>query len=175
MSFVSSGNRLDGLGPYEISTMRQMAALWPPTAHLGLSVAAAGTPSGSNLPQAFEAVMEGKPVILLIRESPSFGHFILLHGRLTSSGREVELFDPLGTSGQQSSWEMYLDDPQHLNGGGLRPYLQALAEAGVPLSYNRPRNAPQEETANSCGLWCILRAALPSLSPSEFAKLLRDS
>lgn len=163
---------LDTLGPYEIDTLRLMIAMWPPTAHLGLTVAAASAPGGSNLPQIFKQVEEGKPVVVLILETRSFGHYILLHRRPQG---DIELFDPLGTDSREKSWKMYLDDPKHLNGGGLRPYLQELDREGFELSYNRPRNAPQEENANSCGLWCMLRAAVPELSPSEFAKTMRDT
>jgi len=162
---------LDTLGPYEIDQMRHMVATWLPTAHLGCSVASAAAPGGSNLPQIFKLVEEGRPVIILIRETPTFGHYILLHKRPEG---DIELFDPMGVDAEESSWDMYLDDPRGLNGGGLRPYLQKLYEEGVLLSYNRPRNGPQEEATNSCGLWCILRAALPGLSPSQFAKTLRD-
>jgi len=162
---------MDALGPFSIEKIRTFASRWPATTHLGCIVASCSAGDQSNLPLAFRDAIAGHPVILLVRTREDFGHFVLLHRRPQG---DLELFDPLGTDADDESWEMYLDDPKGLNGGGFRPYLQDLDRAGVPLSYNRPRNAPQGETANSCGLWCLLRAALPGLSPAAFSKIVRD-
>jgi hypothetical protein len=161
---------LDGLGPYSVRALREMAQRWPPTAKFGTDVMAAQLGAENLLPTAFHELEQGRPVVLLWRESPTFGHFILLHWRKGG----VEVFDPLGVDGAGPTadvWEGYMDDPRGLNGGGLRPHLQRLEQRGVELSYNQPRNGPQEKSADSCGLWCLLRAAVPGLSPTEFAKL----
>lgn len=165
---------LDSLGPYSVRALREMARAWPPTAGLGTEVMAAQLGSEDLLPAAFRELEQGRPVVLLWRESPTFGHFILLHWRKDGARPGVEVFDPLGVDGAGPTadvWEGYMDDPRGLNGGGLRPYLQRLEREGVALSYNQPRNGPQEKSADSCGLWCLLRAAVPGLSPTEFAKL----
>ena len=170
---------LDALGPYSVRALRGMARAWQPTASLGTQVMAAqlDSPDGTKqdlLPTAFRDLAEGRPVVLLWRETPTFGHFVLFHWRTLPAGRkEIEFFDPLGVSSDGKSdatWEGYMDDPRGLNGGGLRPYLQQLDRDGVALSYNQPSNGPQNRKADSCGLWCLLRAAVPSLSPTEFAK-----
>jgi len=117
------------------------------------------------------------PRIVLWRSTPDFGHFILLHFRTTPSGKVVfELFDPVGIEVNEetaarggSTWRWYLDSHE-LNGEGLRPFLTALHDAGVQLSYNGPQQGPQPRSANSCGLWCIVRAWVPEPSPSEFRR-----
>ena len=123
------------------------------------------------------------PRIVLWRSTPDFGHFILLHYRMTPSGKIVfELFDPVGVEVNEetaasggSIWRWYLDGGRGggLNGEGLRPFLTTLRDAGVQLSYNGPNQGPQPLSANSCGLWCIVRAWVPAPSPSEFGRMLR--
>lgn len=120
---------------------------------------------------AREALLQGRPTVLLWRETPTFGHFILLHVRNPRGKVDVELFDPFGTNSREESWKHYMDDPTGLNDGGLRPLLQELMDIGCSLSYNPPSAGPQKPDTFSCGLWCLLRAAFPTPSPTEFFRL----
>lgn len=174
---------MDELGPYSIPALRAIAAAFPPTAPK--SEGGNGTlvrNASSGLGAAMREVLEGTPVVFLWLQTPSFGHFVLLHYRTLKSGKRIlEFFDPLGSDDGEQSWKMYMDDPPvvvtsggssrkvHLNDGGLRPYLQEIFPH-VEITYNQPSNAPQPEQANSCGLWCLLRSAAPNCSPTKFAR-----
>lgn len=177
---------LDKLGPFSIPQLRQIAS------DVGLDhVTVLGGRPGrpSPLHDVVAELGRGRAVVLLWLETPTFGHFILLHWRKGGGGKPLlELFDPLGTdarapplkagsareSSGRKSWEDYMDDPSGLNGGlGLRKMLQGFHEAGIPLSYNQPSNGPQSPTADSCGLWCLMRAALPCPTPAKFARQAR--
>tara|TARA_R110000868_G_scaffold84595_3_gene238447 strand:- start:477 stop:959 length:483 start_codon:yes stop_codon:yes gene_type:complete len=158
---------MDHLGPYSVTQLRHFAREFSPTAENGTVVLSAK----DNLPEAAEALAGGHPVILLWRETPDFGHFILLHVRHPRGRPDVELFDPLGSTTADRAWDSYMDDPTELNGGGLRPYLRELDRGNIDLSYNQPSTAPQEENTNSCGLWCLLRAGFGKMSPSEFGRI----
>lgn len=113
----------------------------------------------------------GKPTILLYRERPNWGHFILIFQRQTPTGkRVVELFDPEGVD-EESAIAHYLNDSiTSLNGGGLGDCLRREYEHGALISYNGPSNGPQTGD-NSCGLHTILRAANPHVPPAEYSKL----
>lgn len=156
---------MDRLGPYTVAQIRSIVDRLPAAGNTKVYSAL------GNLDTAIKDLLQGCPVILLWRETQDFGHFILLHYRVHKKRvkPDLELFDPLGTTTDDSSWESYLHDEKELNDGGLLPYLQALTET-ADLSYNHPKNSPQESMTNSCGLWCILRAAFPDLSPSDFSR-----
>ena len=163
---------LDSLGPYTIPQLRSIArnAGCPE-----VSVIA----SRGNHHLILDSLSRGKPVVVLWLQTPTFGHYVLLH-LVSSRGKPgIEFFDPLGTDNKEKSWQEYMDDPRDLNSGageerGLRSMLQGFHEAGIPLSYNQPSNGPQHQNADSCGLWCLLRAAVPGLTPSRFAAEFRD-
>lgn len=146
------------LGPYTISELRAIADKFKANILVG-------SPSPENLVQCLQ-----RPCILLWLETKAFGHFILLHPREVDGKTEVEVFDPLGTS-KSELWESFMDDTNRVNGGGLRGFLQDLYLSGVPLSYNSM--GPQSLAEQSCGLWCLLRALAPSMSPSKFTKTVR--
>lgn len=162
---------LGNLGPYSINQLRTIADKFSLAHNNGTKVFSA---AAGGTAKAAERLGYGLPTILLWRETPDFGHFILLHVRRVGGEPDVELFDPLGTTDEGRSWDHYMDDPLGLNDGGLRPYLQDINERGVKLSYTGPREGPQEDSTFSCGLWCILRAAAPDLSPAAFARDARD-
>ena len=159
---------MDRLGPYSVTQLRDISSLYEPTKENGTVVySAIDAPAQATR----EALEKGIPIVLLWRDTPSFGHFILLHIRGTERRPDVELFDPLGTTSEDDSWASYMDDPNGLNGGGLRPLLQEMDATGYTVSFNHPHNAPQEDNTNSCGLWCLLRSAFPNHSPSRFAAM----
>ena len=167
----ASPELFQGLGPYSIPQLREIAK------DAGIpDVVVHGARSG--LRSCLDDLVRGRSVILLWLETPDFGHYILLHLRRPGGKVKLELFDPLGTDNESQSWEAYMDDPSGLNsppggGRGLRSILQGLHEGGLDLSYNQPSNGPQPDDANSCGLWCLLRAGLPQMSPTEFAREFR--
>jgi hypothetical protein len=161
---------MDHLGPFTVAQLRNIGQRFAPTASNRTEIYSAA----SELPQAIRHIAEGLPAVLLWRETPDFGHFILRHTRHVRGVADVELFDPLGTSTADKAWLSYMDDPTGLNSGGLRPVLRDIDASGGRLSFNRPTTAPQNEKTNSCGLWCLLRAGFPNLSPSEFARASRS-
>lgn len=149
-------------GPFTIPELRRVASGW---------VDAEVQRADNRTPAHIAAMLNGKPLVLLWRDSPSFGHFILLHRRMAGGEPVVELFDPIGfkAMGGADPWAMYADDPHQLNGGGLRATLQAIDRMGVRVHYNG-KKGPQHHTTNSCGLWCLVRAAVPAPEPEEFAR-----
>lgn len=158
--------RIDELGPFSMPELREIASQLPAryTRARDSLITSVATPK--DYETVTEALANDRPVILLWRESPIFGHFIMLHRRK----KGVELYDPLGTNNEEDTWEHYMDDPTGLNGGGMRPYLQALHGEGVDLSYNPVSAGSQPESADSCGLWCLYRAMAPEASPTDFRR-----
>ncbi len=162
----STPRALSGLGPYSIAELRVITDMvWD---RLGLPQA--------DKPRVMRAdVYDGdtsKPTILLYRERPDWGHFILLLERHSPSGkRVVELFDPEGVNKDSAISHYLRDDITGLNGGGLGKHLRREYENGALISYNDPKHGPQVGD-NSCGLHTILRAANPRVPPAEYTKLV---
>jgi hypothetical protein len=157
-------DRLGAYGPFTTPELRRIAAGW-----LAVEVQRADNRTPAHIANILRAQ---RPLVLLWRDSENFGHFILLHARTARNGRRcVELFDPIGfqSMGGADPWAMYADDPLQLNGGGLRATLQAFESHGVPVHYNG-NHGPQHFDANSCGLWCLVRAAAPTAEPDDFAR-----
>jgi len=125
----------------------------------------------STLPlQEQMRLLTQRGVILLWRWEPMIGHFILMHLRSTPSGRtSFELFDP---QANDSTWDTFVGDdadPNNLNGGNwMAALMRELDAHGIPITYNC--NPPQRVDTDTCGLWCIIRSMMPSLTPSQFAR-----
>ena len=147
---------MDDLGPFTVDQLRRIAADYRCDAEVFSAIALDDR-------QMLDILGDRTPLVLLWRDTPEYGHFILLHWRKNG----IELFDPVGTTSKDEAWATYMDDPKYLNGGGLRPLLQAL-DTKIPLSFNP--DGPQDSKTFSCGLWCLLRAKNPCLPPSKFAK-----
>ena len=114
--------------PYSITRLREIAKRFTPTRKNGTEVHSAAADS-RGLESAAQGLAEGPPDVLLWRETPQYGHFILLHRTGSEGSSGIELFDPLGTTARRdpgSTWTHYLDDPLGLNGGGLRDMLAAF-------------------------------------------------
>lgn len=144
------------LGPFTIPQLQDIASRFDPSIVVG-------PPTDAVLSQCLD-----RACIVLWRETPLFGHYILLHPRVVGDKIQLELFDPLGEKSEL--WGSFMDDSAQLNGGGLRGFLQELFELQVPLGYNRM--GPQALVEQSCGLWCLLRALAPGPSPSRFNQLV---
>lgn len=173
---------MDRLGPYSVAALQRIIAEVPAARAAGVQVHNA---SYGGYPAAEQAALAGHPVVLLWAGEGQVGHFILLHWLPPKHGRpRFEVYDPLGSTAEtrrvggrrMTPWDVYMDDPAGAsgaqeNGGGLRPLLQALDRDGVEIHYNP--HGPQARHADSCGLWCILRACAPNLTPTEFAHFSR--
>lgn len=160
----SSSDSLAHLGPYSITELRTIVdKVWD---RLRLPQA--------EKPRVMRAdVYDGDtsiPTILLFRETPSWGHFILVFQRRSPTGKPVvEIFDPEGVDEDNALSHYLKDDITGLNGGGLGKHLRREYESGSLINYNEPKHGPQIGD-NSCGLHAVLRAAFPSLTPAQYAK-----
>ncbi len=166
---------VDRLGPYSLPQLDEICDhireaiphFTPPLIVRALEAASS--------PAAWEAVCNGRSVILLWRETPSWGHFITLVPRTLPSGRvSLELFDPLGGGDDAREASRYLggDNPA-LNGENrwIAQLFDRWTSCGGEASYNTA--GPQSSSENSCGAWCILRTLNPQLSPSAFTRQFR--
>lgn len=170
-------SEMDKLGPYSIPQMQDAANelanehVIPPTRVLRADTFCEHTPE-----EQLAAVEEG-PVILLLRRTPTFGHFIMLHLR-DKNNPTVELFDPAGwfpkkhrrhlPISESPVWRQYTQDPKGLNAGGLLPVLRLADRRGYKPSFNAAGLQPRK--TDSCGPHCLLRTALPSSEPEEYVR-----
>jgi len=201
-------DRYAGLGPYTIAELRSFIEQLKHR----MPIAATGWQKDIEVSRADNFVRQGaakcasaiwqKPQIILWRDSPMYGHFILLHVRhvtekdpiykkVKNQPFVVEIFDPCGLNTDdnpkpegkrfmRAPIKYYLDDriegldrPQNLNGGGLRKILQYFRDkTKFPLTYNQ--KGPQPATSETCGLHCITRVMCSKMCPDEFARGMRD-
>ena len=174
---------MDRLGPFTVSDLQALANLWPPSAAQKVAVRSAADLGQSGTQQEYERLLrQGRPIVVLWRETPTFGHFILLHWRKVRGDGDVvpngsmvfEIFDPLGFAPDDASFKNYLYDPSGLNGVGLKPLLTDIFNEGSVLTYIPLVDAPQAPDTFSCGLWCLLRSAFPEAPPEDFRKEARS-
>jgi len=156
-----SHDKLGEFGPYSVPQLRELAQL--------SGINATVQRADNRTTEHFAAMLDGKPLIILWRDTPDFGHFIVLLRRWSPYGDNVEVFDPVGFGKCGEPLSTYLNDPKGLNGGGLCRELARLDSVpGMHIAYN-PGVGPQgHANTNSCGLWCLVRAAVPFISPEQF-------
>lgn len=164
---------LDTLGPYSIPQLVEVAGhIRQVDPHYSVYVTRAQE-AGANAGDIFERLRGGQSVVLLWRQTPKWGHFVALVPR----PRTLEFFDPLGGEANAGGVvRQFFNQPGSkvpavLN--GMSPWLPELfrrweAETGQPISYNV--SGPQDDHANSCGLWCLRRVLYSDLSPSDFQR-----
>jgi len=162
---------MDRLGPYTVPQLQRISDAWGPTASKGTRVVSA---QGLAARLAAGDLSGDDPLVLLWRDTPTFGHFILLHWRSVRGKPVLELFDPLGVQVGGGSWESYMTDPQALNGSGLDSVFAGVMDNGYEVTYTPLSAAPQAPETFSCGLWCLLRAANPGPSPTDFRRGARS-
>lgn len=164
---------LDSLGPYSIPQLREVAAHIQQADPAYSVFVTRAQEAGKNTADVFERLRGGQSVVLLWRQTPKWGHFVALVPRRDT----LEFFDPLGgEEGAGGVARQFFNQPGGkvpavLNGTG--PWLPELfrrwaAETGQPISYNV--SGPQDDKANSCGLWCLRRVLRSDLSPSDFQR-----
>ena len=153
-----------GLGPYSMQAGRDIAA------HLGVPVDVSRYDQ-AHLDRAgfMRRLMGGRPQVLLHRQTPTYGHFVLLH-RLP--GGALEVFDSQADCGETLAQLLFGEgDSTGLNGppGWLGAALTLAARReGAPVVFNPA--ATQTASAQSCLLHTLARAAAPGAEGGAFVK-----
>jgi len=163
-------SRIDDFGPYTCQQLREIAQqiheFHPPYQQPDVIRACDGP---GEITKIIENLHNGRPCIVLWRQTPEYGHFIALLRR----GACLELFDPLGGE-SHGGLQKYLQPPmgpfsRSLNGGDwIRRIFEHWADSGGRCEYNSA--GPQHHRAESCGLWCLTRTVHKHLQPAVFAR-----
>ena len=104
-------DEVDGPGPYTIATGRAIADHLGIPADINLSARLAQDPEG------FKArLLAGRPQVILHRQTPTYGHFFLVHRRPTGAGSALEVYDSQATSGDILGELLHGEKDNGLNG-----------------------------------------------------------
>lgn len=162
---------IDQLGPYTIEQLKEIADdIDSQLSDYVRPLIGRALEAGQQPGLVYDVLSGGRPVILLWRSSPMWGHYI---GLIPRPGRDLELFDPLGGGSEASDAARYVSGDKALNGpqGWIGRVLDHWARNGGTVSYNV--GGPQSTHADSCGAWALMRTIHRAMRPSEFASYFR--
>ena len=108
-----------------------------------------------------------RAVIILYQTAQNYGHWILLMERQSSTGVEVEFFDPYGFKPDEELKYSTFNLTQHR--GEAIPHLSyLLSRSLVKVTINTVQLQGFSRHVNTCGRWCAVRFVYRDLSLTSF-------
>jgi hypothetical protein len=121
-----------------------------------------------------------KAVVTLVRQRPSYGHYVAIYLKEEGDEQGIHIFDSYG-KGFPDGHQWYNNIPQNLRKkmGEDAPYLlQRVIESGEDLYYNdfpyQHFGTENGKPITTCGRWAVLRTQCKNLTCCQFRDLIMD-
>jgi len=113
--------------------------------------------------------------IFLVRQSKSYGHWVLIWLKTQGRERGLYIYDSYGNTPDSKEWKKYVSKDILKAVHQEEPYLlKELYDSGFNIYYNEYPHQSLSEKIATCGRHCVVRSEFLEMDTNDYDKLINQ-